>query len=500
MTQTDHDDVATPGAESNEPSCLDRGSNGPAGFEPRVVSQAFGSQKLSAFALALESWRRGLTVRIETPTAVKFTVTDGTRRVSFNGSRSSATTREAIRTVDNKHKTLRRMSEAQVPVPKSRLFRTSKTSFEDLLSEAERDYQWPVVVKPVRGSQGHGVFANITSETELREAYEYLKENLEVERLLLEEHAHGDDYRVYVVGETVVGACRRIPANVTGDGHSTVRQLVRAKNELRKENPFLSKGLIRRDIEIDNMLSRQGLNYQSVPGLGQYVQLRQKANASAGGDVEDVTDELPQPVRDAAASAVRSIDGLAAAGVDVLMNSKAEEPSESFVIIELNARAHIGVNMYPTHGKGVNAPKAIIDHFFPSTTGESGRAKETLSLNLDALLQPLKDGAASAVEIARVPDHMYPLRRQMTFEHTVHPTAEQSSRILLASRRLEISGALEQRPGSTRLVVAGEEPNVSTFLARVESIVGTTLSEASDWGGTVLMGFYFSEDPLLREH
>lgn len=474
------------------------GALGPNGFEPWVVSQAFGSQKLSAFTVALESWRRGLTVTFESPLGLQYTVSSGTRTISFNGSRSSLTTAEANRIVENKHKTLNRFRQAQVPVPHSRLFRASDTNVEDLLDVAEREYRWPVVIKPVYGSRGDGVFANIISVQELRDCYEYLTKVLGAERILLEEHAKGDDYRVYVVGDKVAGASRRTPANVIGDGQNAISELVKAKNALRKENPFLSKGLIRRDVEIDNMLARQGLDYQSVPESGAYVQLREKANASAGGDVEDVTDELPQQIADAAVAAVRAIDGLAAAGVDVLWDSEAEQVSGSFVIIEVNARAHIGVNMYPTHGRGPNVPSVIVDHFFPETAASRKRGNNTLTFNFDSALQPLKEGSVSRAQLAGLPDHGYPVRRVIDLTERVRLTGRQRQLLRRISRRHGISGCLERYAESTRLVVAGEGPAVDDFLNRVAKIINRDLSAAEEWHGVVMVGFYLSAGPLLR--
>src|SRR5699024_1413429 len=110
---------------------------------------------------------------------------------------------------------------ADVPVPVSRLFRTSQTNAAALAAVAEQEYQWPVVIKPVTGSRGDGVFANISTVEELKESYEHLVNDLGATRVLLEEHARGDDFRIYVVGEKVIGAARRIPANVTGDGART---------------------------------------------------------------------------------------------------------------------------------------------------------------------------------------------------------------------------------------------------------------------------------------
>lgn len=476
----------------------DAGSMAPVGFEPAVVASGFGSQKLSAYVIALESWRRGLTVRIHSPDAFRFTVSDGSRNVSFFGSKSSLTTSEAVRAVDNKHVTLKRLHEAQVPVPRSRLLSTLKVSSDELVATAEQDYQWPVVIKPVTGSRGDGVFANITTGDELKESYEYLVNIFGATRILLEEHVYGDDYRIYVVGKSVVGAAKRIPANVVGDGQSSVRQLISAKNALRKQNPFLSKGLIRRDIEIDSMLHRQGLSYDSTPEAGTLVQLRQKANASAGGDVEDVTEAFPDELRTAAVAAVGAINGLETAAVDMLWNPEAGTGTGSFVIIELNVRTHIGVNMYPTLGRGVDIPKAIIDHIFPESPRSIDTGLNSLALNFESILRPMREGSAAHVEIAKLPRHAYPVRRVINFGQRFEVTPGQQTRILLASRKLGVSGALDGHTGSSRLIAAGERTDVASFLSRVGRILGKNLSNAEDWHGTVMMGFYFSDQPLLE--
>lgn len=478
--------------QSASPPRAQEGAVGPSGFDPQIVAQAFGSHKLSAFTIALESWRRGLTVQFTDPTAIKYSVSDGTRRIAFKGSRSSRTTSEAIRTVENKNETLNQLRQAQVPVPKSRLFQTSKTRFEEVLAVAEREYRWPVVIKPVHGSRGDGVFANITSAQELRDLYEHLTTDLRADWVLVEEHMQGDDYRVYVVGEEVVGAVRRVPANVVGDGSSTVRQLVKAKNSLRKQNPFLSKGLIRRDVEIDRMLSGQGLDYESVPAAGMFIPLRHKANASAGGDVLEATDELPDEIRMTAVAAIRAINGLPVAAVDVLWDRNAETVSGSFVVIELNARAHIGVNMYPTTGTGTAVPQSIVDYFFPETAREPDGRTNTLAFNLDSVLQPLRDGSASQVQVAKLPDHGYPVRRVIERGERIRLTAQLRQRILSVSRRYGVAGSLEIRSGTTRLVVAGEEQEVSDFLASVGKILRQDLTDSDEWHGPVMMGFCFS--------
>lgn len=472
---------------SEEPS--GDGPTWPERYTAEVVEQAFGSQKLSSFCLALEAWRRGLRVSFSSPAGVRFSVSDGQKDVSFNGSRSSLTTRSAIRTVDDKNATLQRLQKAGVPTPKSRMFDMSAAEVTELITCAETEYRWPVVVKPVSGSRGDGVFANISTTDELRSCLQHITHELGATRVLLEEHARGDDFRIYVVGETVAAACQRVPANVIGDGRSSVKALIRAKNAERRKNPFLSKGLIKVDVEIESMLHRQSLGLDDIPEDGRYVQLRQKANASAGGDVVDVTDSLPEEVKQAAATAVKAVPGLEAAGVDVLLDMDADSPGDAFVVIELNARAHIGVNMYPTVGSGVDVPSVLLDHFFPETVGLNNRAADTAVFDLNTVLKPLQIGSAEDVTVKQMPQTAYPSRRCVEFDEAVRLTDRTAARLRRASRISGAVGAFEFSSDHARLIVCGEQEHVQDFLRRAQQILGRDLTEITPWNGLVVNGF-----------
>ena len=95
-----------------------------------------------------------------------------------------------------------------------------------------------------------GVFSGIGSWAELERTYTHLVESQEVPEALIEENIPGDDYRLLVLGDQVLAACKRIPANVVGDGESSIETLITNKTVLRKRNPFLSRGLIRPDYEV----------------------------------------------------------------------------------------------------------------------------------------------------------------------------------------------------------------------------------------------------------
>lgn len=86
--------------------------------------------------------------------------------------------------------------------------------------------------------------AELRTWEELKSAYNHLATVENVRVVQMETYHEGDDDGVLVVGDRVAAACRRVPANVVGDGVHTIQQLIDAKNRVRRTNPHLSNGLI----------------------------------------------------------------------------------------------------------------------------------------------------------------------------------------------------------------------------------------------------------------
>src|SRR5699024_10919762 len=162
----------------------------------------------------------------------------------------------------------------------------------------------------------------------------------------------------------VVGAIKRVPANVVGDGQHTIEQLIKQKNETRKENPYLKTKLIEADSELISYIERSGYNLKSVPDIDKIIYLRGAANISAGGDPVESLNDLSDKVKQTAIEALKAIPGLKHAGVDILANE-----DESFVL-EVNTTADICMHVFPQEGQSINVPEAIIDCYFPETKGK----------------------------------------------------------------------------------------------------------------------------------
>src|SRR5690606_30809451 len=100
---------------------------------------------------------------------------------------------------------------------------------------------------------------------------------------------------------------------------------------------------------------------------GERVFLRENSNISTGGDSVDVTDELPQEIKEIAIKALKVVPGLPHGGVDIIINKNAPEGKVEGVVIELNPVPQIGSLVFPMIGKARDVTGAIIDFYFPET-------------------------------------------------------------------------------------------------------------------------------------
>jgi cyanophycin synthetase len=111
--------------------------------------------------------------------------------------------------------------------------------------------------------------------------------------VIVEEQYVGRDYRILVVGGKVVAVAERVPAQVVGDGKSTVAQLI----EIVNQDPRRGVGheqVMTRIVVDDHLIDMLagGLELQIRSGERPVVTLRATANLSTGGTAIDRTDVI----------------------------------------------------------------------------------------------------------------------------------------------------------------------------------------------------------------
>jgi cyanophycin synthetase len=209
----------------------------------------------------------------------------------------------------------RLLAEAGVAVPEQIPF--DLTDLEPAHRALEVD-SGPWVVKPADGtSSGQGITTGIRTGEDLRRAAVRAARS-DSSGLLLERQAEGDEYRLLLLDGEPIGAVRRFPPSVTGDGRSSIGELVLAANRDRLAAQG-DAGLKILTLDLDALLALQhaGLSPASVPAAGERVAIKGSRSQAGAGDVETVplsalSDEL-------IAEAVAAADavGLRLAGIDL---------------------------------------------------------------------------------------------------------------------------------------------------------------------------------------
>ena len=247
-----------------------------------------------------------------------------------------------------------------VPVPHGRVV----VSREDAWVAAQ-EIGLPVVVKPQFGSQGNGVSINLLSEQQVLDAFD--NANAFKCSVVTESFKEGADYRILVIGDKMIAASLREPAQVVGDGVSTIAQLVAAVN--RDPRRAESHAGVLSPIPLDPIslavLASQELTQDSIPDEGIKVLIRKNANLSTGGTAKDVTDLVHPQVATLAISAARQL-GLDISGVDIITSDISKPLAETNgAVVEVNAGPGLRMHLEPSEGQGRPVGKAIVSMLFP---------------------------------------------------------------------------------------------------------------------------------------
>lgn len=252
-----------------------------------------------------------------------------------------------------------------VPVPEGSLVHSAEEAWE-----AAQDIGLPVVLKPYNGNHGRGVSLNLKTETDVHAAFRLADRKGGGSAVIVEQFIEGNEHRVLVVGKKVVAVAAGETAWITGNGTSTVNELVDEqinsdpRRGLTEEFPLNKLGIQHAEILLE--LARQGLTGEGIPARGQRVLIQRNGNVAF-----DVTD-LVHPSIAAVATLAARVVGLDIAGVDLVVEDISRPfSSQRGAVIEVNAGPGLLTHLKPASGLPRPIGAAIIDHLFPDDV--SGR-------------------------------------------------------------------------------------------------------------------------------
>src|SRR4051812_8968853 len=319
---------------------------------PLFAARPAGLEDVNPYAriIAEEALRRGIRVEVTDAEWGELRLSVGGRTVLTRESLSEFTSAVAMSRCDDKRVTRRIMERAGVRVARG------ARAGEGNLAEASRLMAevGAVVVKPARGEQGRGITVGVRDEAGLERAVALALQFCP--DVLVEELVEGDDLRVVVIDREVVAAAVRRPAEIVGDGRHTVTELV-ASTSRRRERATGGESRIPMDDATAEKVAESGYAMDDVPPHGERIRVRGTANLHTGGTIEDVTDQLPREIAEAAVRAAAAL-GIPVTGLDFLVPA-VEGPEYTF--IEANERP----------GLANHEPQPVVERFvdllFPET-------------------------------------------------------------------------------------------------------------------------------------
>lgn len=249
----------------------------------------------------------------------------------------------------------RLLSAAGLPLPEQLSFDARGIAPARAFLDDVRDYCF---VKPVTGSGGAGATGCVASPQQLRRAV--LRAGRRSRSLVIERQIPGDVYRLLFLDGELLDVIRRNPPRVTGDGRSTVADLIAVENRRRLAAADTRGGapwLLTIDLDCIFTLERQGLSLSSIPRVGARVVVKTAVNSNAPGDNESVLGAVFEALVAQAALAANVI-GVRLAGVDVVT----PDPTMALTaaggaILEVNATPALGYH-YAVRNPGRTVPVA----------------------------------------------------------------------------------------------------------------------------------------------
>lgn len=191
---------------------------------------------------------------------------------------------------------------------------------DDAIRHADT-HGYPIFCKPNHGSRG--TYAEIIVSREALQDY-IARVAADFESFLIEPVRDGTEHRVFVQNGRPIFHSTKATPHLTGDGASTLAQLLTVLNERVKQDGVSA-------LPVSVLGNRDP---QSVPTAGVRIPLPGRRNLSAAGAIEAVSEAVPPALAQTALAAVRALD-LNIGAVDMFDLSPARDFTD-IVVIEVN--------------------------------------------------------------------------------------------------------------------------------------------------------------------
>jgi len=267
---------------------------------------------------------------------------------------------------NNKALTSKILQLNNIPVPKFIYILKRKNISDKLLKHiyeteiSNSQLKYPLVIKPVDGSQGNGVITNIKNKNSLDKEFDKLSKKYN--KIIIEEMVSGEDYRVLCVNGKVIDVIIRDSIYVVGNGKDTINELIHKRNT--KNLKIKHKPTI--NINWD-LIEEQGYKDQDIIPNGKKITISNTRNYHNGSILERVHLKSIHPDNINIIEKACKIIDLKIAGVDFISSDISKSYKEgNGHIIEINSNPFLKMHKYPNGNKSKTIYKDFFNKLFES--------------------------------------------------------------------------------------------------------------------------------------
>ena len=213
-----------------------------------------------------------------------------------------------------------------------------------------KKHSYPFVIKPDVGGFSRGSFFPLRSKKELLKAA--FKVKFYWLKSVIEEYLEGRNYRVVAAYGKIVAVTRRHPAHVVGNGKSTVLQLIKRENKIRKRMKLYP---VMHPISPKAALA----DPEYIPKKGEYVRLGNKVSLASGGILENLDIRIPKKNAEMLLSTLSALNANVF-GIDIICEDITKDfDKQKCIFLELNSRPYLIMHKYSRNGNHLDLEKTI---------------------------------------------------------------------------------------------------------------------------------------------
>ncbi|MGL1894518.1 MAG: bifunctional glutamate--cysteine ligase GshA/glutathione synthetase GshB [Spirochaetaceae bacterium] len=316
----------------------------------RFSLKGYEELELSTQILVKEALLKGLKVKILDVNENFISIRSG-EKIEYikQATKTSLDSYSTVLVMENKAITKRVLAENGVSVPQGGIYTNKLAAIDDFYKYNSKK----IVIKPNNTNFGIGItilnsgFSKVDFEQGINLGF------ANDETVLIETFFPGEEYRFTIINSEVCGILKRVPANIIGDGKSTIEQLITIKNQDPLRGLGYKKPLEHLKLGESELLflKNQNLNIASIPNKDELIYIRENSNISTGGDSLDFTDSVDKSYFVEAIKAAKAV-GANITGVDMMIKDiKEKRTNDNATIIELNFNPAIHIHCYPYRGK-----------------------------------------------------------------------------------------------------------------------------------------------------